>query len=469
MSNRRPFRLIVRIVLLLIVLPTPLSWAGDVELCLSGDRLTLRADGIPLQTILRTFSDTGIHVHIDPRINPTITVSIDDEEIQKGLASLLKSLNYSLVWTSREGPSGSVQTLVEIRIFRPGEWASMRPLVTQRNLVLVSNQLDGTSFVKNEILIELREGMDPQRFEAFLRRIGGSVVGYHAATKVYRIVLGKDTNIPSLVERLADYPGIATAEPNFVYPIYAPVKRDSSSVPSSGATTRVVSKDVAPIAILDSGLSRTAGLDELIVTGLNARNPDEPLTDSLGHGTQMALIAAGVVTPRGVKRESNTAVPIIPIRIFDDNGYTSNYDLMKSVDFAVANGARVMSLSWGSETHSTFLKKTLDYADSKDLIIIASAGNEPTGRPMYPAAYASVIGVGALTPDGNTWNRSNYGDFVTVYAPGFATLPVGYKGDPGDYAGTSIATAFLAHVIAEYISKNPEASKEEILAALKTQ
>ena len=55
---------------------------------------------------------------------------------------------------------------------------------------------------------------------------------------------------------------------------------------------------------------------------------------------------------------------------------------------------------------------------------------------------------------------------MTVYAPGFATLPVGYNGEPGTYAGTSISTAFTANLIAGYLSKNPDATIKEVLTAL---
>jgi len=109
------------------------------------------------------------------------------------------------------------------------------------------------------------------------------------------------------------------------------------------------------------------------------------------------------------------------------------------------------------------LEKTLDYAASKGMIIVASAGNEPTGNPVYPAAYPSVIGVGAVYPNGRTWEKSNYGSFVDISAPGFAAFPVG-SGGPGVYAGTSISAAFTANRIANYLSKNPEISSAEIKA-----
>ena len=125
-----------------------------------------------------------------------------------------------------------------------------------------------------------------------------------------------------------------------------------------------------------------------------------------------------------------------------------------------------MSLSWGSEKRSDFLEKILDYATAKGMIIVAAAGNEPTGKPVYPAAYPSVIGVGALYPNGKTWEKSNYGSFVGLYAPGFAALPVGYKGDPGIYGGTSISAAFVANRIAYYLSKYPESGFQQMKEAV---
>jgi hypothetical protein len=100
------------------------------------------------------------------------------------------------------------------------------------------------------------------------------------------------------------------------------------------------------------------------------------------------------------------------------------------------------------------------------MIIVASAGNEPTGKPVYPAAYPSVVGVGAVYPNGKRWEQSNYGSFVELHAPGFAALPIGYNGEPGIYGGTSISAAYVANRIADYWSKHPESSIEDIKDAV---
>lgn len=113
------------------------------------------------------------------------------------------------------------------------------------------------------------------------------------------------------------------------------------------------------------------------------------------------------------------------------------------------------------------MEEALNYADSRNLIVVASAGNEPTGKPVYPAAYSSVLGVGALAPDGTPWQQSNYGSFVSVTAPGYASLPVGYKGEAGLYAGTSIAAAYAANVISGWLAENPGWKKADVVDYLK--
>jgi hypothetical protein len=168
----------------------------------------------------------------------------------------------------------------------------------------------------------------------------------------------------------------------------------------------------------------------------------------------------------GAGTDAPAGSPVVAIRAFDNNGFTSNYTLIRGIDHAIENGARVLSLSWGSETSSSLLESATRYAAAKGLILIAAAGNAPTGNPVYPAAYDQVIGVGALTPDGEAWDQSNYGDFVAVSAPGLADLPVGYNGDPGIYAGTSIATAYTARRVAAILNQNPDADRATILRIL---
>jgi hypothetical protein len=342
----------------------------------------------------------------------------------------------------------------------------MQALGTSRNLQIARNPADGSFYVKGEILVRLKPGTGVASLEALIQPSGGTIVGVDRALGVYRLHWPPETDIPALVKEYLRQPGIEQAEPNYAYPIGSPFRYVQTTSVDSTLNFSEVPAGSVPVAVLDSGMSPKPELNDYVLASLDAFDPSQPISDGLGHGTQMAMVAAGVVKPYGASGESDTANPVIPVRTFDDNGFTSNDSLMRGIDFALQRGAKVMSLSWGSQTQSAFLQEAFTYAASKGLIIVASAGNEPTGQAVYPAAYEGVLGVGALAPDGQKWQNSNFGDFVELYAPGFADMPVGYKGDPGLYAGTSIAAAFVANQIAVFISQNPQATREEILHAL---
>jgi len=450
---------------LIVAVPAVAVQAYQIQV--KGDRFSLQAARVPLQEILKDLANhTGIVVRIDPALNPKISADFNNRSLQQGLESILKPLNHVLLWESLATASGSIVRIKEIQIFEPGRKDLMQPLDAMRNLQIARNPADGSFYVKGEVLIRLKPGTDLAAIEALIERSGGAIVAVDRRLGIYRLHWPPDTDIPALVKELLRQPGIDQAEPNFAYPIAAPHRYEKRFGTDYESSQSAAPEGAVAVAVLDSGLTADERLSDYVLASLDAFDPSQPISDGLGHGTQMAMVAAGVVKPYGVPGDANTANPVIPVRTFDDNGFTSNDSLMRGIDFALQNGARVMSLSWGTSTQSAFLGDAFAYAASKGLIIVASAGNEPSGQAVYPAAYASVIGVGALAPDGQKWQNSNYGDFVELYAPGFADMPVGYKGDPGVYAGTSIAAAFVANQIAVFLSENPQADKQAVLKAL---
>ncbi len=439
--------------------------ANSLEFYFSGSRLSIQADNEPLRDILQEFAEQGITVHADPGVNPPVTLSFADRELEQGLKILLKNLNHTLIWNTIDTPAGEFIRLKEIHLFLPGR-KELAKTLSPRTGRIAKNPHDGSIYIKNEILLRLSKKIDITDFKKFLSENGLTVSGYNRITGILKILIPEKSDYFAMLELLGKYPGIEKAEPNYAYPVNHPSfipgtagrLPESLEIGSSGSSI--------PVAVIDSGLFRDYLSAPYVVASFNCLDPDEPISDSSGHGTQMAMIAGGAVTPAGADYGSDTFNPVIAIKGFDEDGYISSYDLLNGVEFAMNNGARVMSLSWGSETESGFLEQTFDYAASKGMIILGAAGNEATGTDMYPAAYNSVIGVGALDPRGKKWDKSNYGDFVSVYAPGFASLPVGYNGTPGTYAGTSISTAYMANLIAGYLSKKPDATINEILTAL---
>ncbi len=436
-----------------------------VELYVTGNRLSVHANNEHLGDILQLLANQGITVHADPEINPLVTVDFNNREMEKGLNDLFRNINYILLWKSIDTPLGQFVRLNEVHLFRPGK-KELTKILAPNTRKIARNPKDGSLFIKNQILIRLSSKIDLTDFKKYLDDNDLAVSGYNRFARILIITLPDNSDYFAILELISRYPGIKKAEPNYAYPIDHPLFLSTSPSNTFKNRTFAGSENTVPVAVIDSGLTGDYQSAPYIYAYFNSIDPDESVSDTLGHGTQMAMIAGGAVRPVGTGDSVDSLNPVIAIKGFDENGYISNFDLLNGIEFAVNNGARVLSLSWGSETKSEFLEQTFDYAASKGLIVLAAAGNEPTGNDMYPAAYNSVIGVGALDPQGKKWDKSNYGDFVKIYAPGFASFPVGYNGGPGTYAGTSISTAFVANEVAAYLSKNPGASIKEILAAL---
>jgi hypothetical protein len=90
------------------------------------DKISIEANQVPLRGFLKQLStDYGIVVRIDPAINPLITVSFKNRDLEDGLKAILKPHNLVFVWKSRK-LGGDLATdpsyhLNEIHIFKPGQ------------------------------------------------------------------------------------------------------------------------------------------------------------------------------------------------------------------------------------------------------------------------------------------------------------------------------------------------------------
>ena len=441
--------------------------ASALEVKVRGERLSIRAQDVPLREVLDRLAEDGVKVVAPPGIHPRITAEFRDKPLHEGFGAILKPYGYVLFWERNR--SGRDLQLSEIHLFPPGSRTPGDASAAEETFALAKNPRDGSLYVQNEILIQARPGVDRDLIERLIAGVGGILLEKSESLGIYRVWLPDGIDIPEFLEQLDKKEGRLVAEPNHAHPILTPRWWAGVVLPPEGEAFPALSGESgAPVAVMDSGLLAGYGLEENVIASLDAVRPGMPLTDGLGHGTQMALIAGGMVRPMGAAVGDPVASPpIIPIRAFDDNGITSNFAILRGIEFAVQNGARVLSMSWGSETPSRFLGEAMKYADRSGLIVVASAGNEPTGRPVYPAAYPSVLGVGALAPDGSLWPQSNHGDFVSVTAPGYAHLPVGYKGEAGLYAGTSVAAAYVSNIVSGLLTAHPDWRKADIVNYLK--
>ena len=93
------------------------------------------------------------------------------------------------------------------------------------------------------------------------------------------------------------------------------------------------------------------------------------------------------------------------------------------------------------------VRQAVAYAEEKGVLVIASAGNdyrENPDRKYYPAAYTTVLSVGALNKDGTApADFSQQGDWVDLYAPGVDIPVLTLSGAEITDYGTSLAAAHV--------------------------
>jgi len=437
--------------ILLFILITVLTTSAEVrEFRIDQDRLWLCADSEPLPRLLELFAAAGVQVQIDPGVQKTVSGEWRRADVEDVLDQLISPYDYRFDWSRETGPLGERISLTGIRVFRKGFATEARPLHVIRR---VMTTVDGRArYLAREILIGFPPGASMDDLNAFLARTGGTVITANTELGIYRILLPEGVNVPDLASQITNDGQIALAEPNYVYDLPDLLPGDSSGSGASKEWTPPSGEGTLSVAVLDSGLSSDENLGRAVLSAFDATNPDSPLTaDAVGHGTLMAKLAAGLVDPY------NTAVgegvPVVAIKAFADDGSADSFTLMNAMTYAVEKSSGPVSLSWGSETSSQFIQVAVDYAIDHGSPVFAAVGNENTGLPMYPAAYPGVIGVAAGTEDGQYTDYSNRGDFVDIIAPGSA----------GGSQGTSVATAYIAHIAAKYQRHNPGA---DVTAAL---
>ncbi|HVV86876.1 MAG TPA: S8 family peptidase [Kofleriaceae bacterium] len=197
--------------------------------------------------------------------------------------------------------------------------------------------------------------------------------------------------------------------------------------------------------------------------------------DDHGHGTHVAGTIAQVthngVGVAGIARN----VKIMPLKVLGANGSGSVAGIADAIRYAADNGAKVINMSLGGPFPSRVLKKAVEYAHKKGVVIVCAAGNESRGSVGYPAAYPGAIAVSSTQEDEALAFYSNYGKDIDLAAPGGNTrgatgekggvlqntIVVGNPAKSGYFAfmGTSMASPHVAGVAALVVGEgvtNPD-------------
>ena len=177
--------------------------------------------------------------------------------------------------------------------------------------------------------------------------------------------------------------------------------------------------------------------------------PDGDPMDGDDHGTHCAGTIAGMgnnaIGVTGVVWKTK----IMALRFLGpDGGFTE--DAVKCIDYAVSNGAHVLSNSWGGGGFSTELESAIQRAADRGVLFVAAAGNSASNNdldPHYPSSYETdnIMAVAAIE-DGDTMaSFSCFGkESVDIGAPGRDIISTVRGNDYASFSGTSMATPHVS-------------------------
>jgi type VII secretion-associated serine protease mycosin len=376
------------------------------------------------------------------------------------------------------------------------------PFAAQAPVRTVSSGVAGAARFSNRVVVKYRQGASQAAIRSFHQRFALASVRDVSALSLGVLGLPPGTAAENAVSRLQGHPAVDFVEPDYVFSVPRRLASRSRRPASSGARrlasvglgdplwsdpqwglTKIGMPQVwglnggspaMTVAVIDTGVDPAhPDLAGAVVPGTsvlpNSTGPD----DDHGHGTHVAgIIAASVADRTGVSGVAPNC-RIMPVKVLNGEGKGDTGDIVAGLIWAVNHGARVVNMSLGGAGGSRALASAIEYARSKDVLVVAAMGNEGANSQEYPAGYPGVMAVGATDRDDAVADFSNHGTWISVAAPGvdilstLPRLPVGVTRLEGKDTiqdvmdGTSMAAPFVAGLAALVRSANPTMTAPE--------
>ena len=230
---------------------------------------------------------------------------------------------------------------------------------------------------------------------------------------------------------------------------------------------------VAPIswtkvAILDTGIEGShADLAGTLVAGTSIIDDSNGITDPNGHGTWLAgIVAAKTNNVLGMAGVGFDYVQVMPVKVLDANGLGQDADIIAGVVWAADNGASVILMAFSNPGFSQSLQDAIDYAWSRNVVLVAAAGNDGVNTPTFPAGDRGVIGVSGTDQADILVSGSNFGTSVFMGAPAVSILGTAANNGYASGSGTSAAAAIVAGSAALMRAVNPTLTNGVVVSRL---
>jgi len=305
-------------------------------------------------------------------------------------------------------------------------------------------------------------------------------------------------DVPRLLDKIDARLGAGVAAPDHIFsvtpvwpcpasePLGVPFGSppDPGQCPGSGAGAFIYIADTGLLTGASSAHPWLAGVTGT-VDPLDDQGGVTKIPEYAGHGTFVA----------GVARCMAPAARVEVTRDFDKAGVVAEHKIVLRLQEALGKAPDVINLSAGGSTRKNLPPLGFEafwdtYRHRKGTVLVASAGNNSSRRPFWPAAFPQVVGVGAVAANGRSRAYfSDHGPWVDVYAPGedlvnaYATGTYDYREPPragthhhfegmASWSGTSFAAPLVAGLIAARVTRTGESARqaaEALLAVARAQ
>ena len=355
-----------------------------------------------------------------------------------------------------------------------------------------------------ELLVRFRDGISKRDKETIMAAHGArqkqKLEGDSGFEKL-ELPAGRDAKTASL--QLLQNPQVEFAEPNFIISKEDLTPNDpqfkqqwalqntgqnggqfGSDIKAAAAWSTTTGSTSTVIAVIDSGIDFThpdlannqwnnpqpsANGD---LHGWDFINNNAVIKDEQGHGTAVA----GIIAAEGNNSEGISGVmwraSLMSLRVLDNTGTGDVANAVQAIDYAVAHGAHVINLSWGTTGESMVLKDAIDCAIKRNVVVVCSAGNNGQNldvNPYYPASFGlkDLIAVAGTDNFDQPASWSNFGArTVTVAAPGTDILTTQLGGGYRTVTGTSAAAPIVAGIAGLLKTLRPGANAVQIARAI---
>lgn len=329
--------------------------------------------------------------------------------------------------------------------------------------------------IPGRVLVRVEEGLSEEAVRGIALSVDAELDRRLTDWGLYLFRFSEERPVEAVIEALGRHPRVRYAEPDARMELYGSGSGAGAGLSEAGAEVIV--------AVIDTGvdLAHTAFTDRLWtnageIAGDGIDNDGNGLIDDVhgadfwdrdgdptggtgigAHGTQVAgRVVQGAVDAR---------VRIMPLRV-GPGPYLSLSAIIQAVDYAVAHGARIINMSFGSSAQSVSLAEALERAANAGVMLVAAAGNSATSAPSYPAALEGVVSVAATYNNGRRAWFSNFGETVDFSAPGYQVETATFGGGTASVSGTSFSAPFVAGVAARVLAAHPGLNPVEVAARL---